>query len=280
MLRETLRDLDRVGLGDSPGQRFVEGYEMPRIAAIARHLREIPGPEVRVLDVGFLAGRVPFVLTRLDPRLRIVSTERDQVTAAAARARAADLHLDVEVEVLDLTEPMPSQQAAFDAVVLGEVIEHIPGDDMPAVLTGVREKLRDGGVLIVTTPNLHGAMARLRHLLGVDFAHDPVPDEVMGMPHINLMSARGICDLAAVAGFEPAAVEFHDFTSGQHTSRKRSMLRAVRTRSLSRWVPDSRDDMVIVLRRSQSVGMPSPVFGSNDASLRAGLASRGVPARD
>lgn len=269
--------LEANGLGGQPGDRFIEHYEIPRIRAIWAALRDLPDTPLRVLDVGFLDGRVPLVLGGLDrgDRLMLTSTERDGATSDGARERARRLGLDVDVLPLDLIRPGgPIDGRTFDAIVLGEVIEHISGEHLTSLLRRLRGLVRPGGLVVVTTPNLHGLAFRVRHLLGVDFTHDPVPDATMGMPHVGLLSARMLVDLGKSVDLEPVSVRFYDFTSGHRcTTWRRRLTQAIRARTLSQWRPDSRDDMVITLRRVDRASPPSAVFAHHDASLREGLAA-------
>lgn len=269
------------GLADDPMDAFVRGYELPRVRAVHSALRShLVTLRPRVLDVGFLDGRVPFILRHLDAALDLVCTERDQEAVSRASRRAGVLVPDVVVHVLDLTD-ISEPQNSYDAVILGEVLEHISVEHLPNILSGLRTILRDEGIIIVTTPNLHGLAPRVRHALGADFLHDPVHHREMGLPHVNLLSARMLCDLARSAGLEVAGVDLNDFTSGMRARRstRARILQAFRAATLSRLVPSTRDDLLVVLRRSAVVRPPSGVFSRTDVSLREALrATRGLAA--
>ena len=56
----------------------------------------------------------------------------------------------------------------------------ISAEHLPDILTGLRRLLRDRGIIVITTPNMHGLVPRVRHALGVDFLHDPVPPTSWG----------------------------------------------------------------------------------------------------
>jgi SAM-dependent methyltransferase len=82
----------------------------------------------------------------------------------------------------DLEEvPYPLESAAFDAVLLTEVFEHLR--DYPVrALEESRRVLRPGGFLYFTTPNAAYLKARVTLLLGRSPA-SPLADWVAGVPH-------------------------------------------------------------------------------------------------
>ena len=90
----------------------------------------------RVLDVGANDRR-------LADRLRAV---RQDVTYESADPDPTHSH-----EYADVSEaPLES----YDLVTFFEVIEHLPLADGIGVLRSIRERLRPGGVLVLTTPNV------------------------------------------------------------------------------------------------------------------------------
>ena len=50
----------------------------------------------------------------------------------------------------------------YDAVLAGEVIEHVPYDSLEAFLTAIRAVLRPGGLFLLTTPNPHYLLLQRR----------------------------------------------------------------------------------------------------------------------
>ncbi len=60
-----------------------------------------------------------------------------------------------DLVIADANAPLPFADAAFDAVVMAEVIEHLPNDF--AALKRIRQIVRDDGALVLTVPYFHDA---------------------------------------------------------------------------------------------------------------------------
>jgi SAM-dependent methyltransferase len=104
--------------------------------------RELPRG-ARVLDVGFGTGGFLF-------RLKAAGFVPSGVDFNSARVKAlAERGFDVTSG--GLPDYAPGHQAAFDAVAIFEVIEHV--DDLGAWILAAKSVLKPGGVFIVGTPN-------------------------------------------------------------------------------------------------------------------------------
>lgn len=248
----------------TPGsRRFAEAYDVPRVQRIHRLIRRhSPAPEpLKVLNVGLLDGLVPLSLVLLDPTLTITSTERPEADLRQATGPAA-LHATGRHDVarFDLTAA-GHEFEGFDWVICGEVLEHLPSSLLPRAMRNLRDAAERA---VITTPNLHALRYRVRHLLGVDFQHDPVTHPVMGLGHVSLLSARLLVDLAADAGMALTDLEFHSWTSDAQGGVHRALARlAGQVKSLS-------DDLVAAFERDPQ-SEPGPLFGASYVPLRAGL---------
>lgn len=63
---------------------------------------------------------------------------------------------------VDLNEPLPFKDRTFDGVNLAEVIEHI--EHQAQLVREIARVLREGGVLVLSTPNVLNVFSRLRFL--------------------------------------------------------------------------------------------------------------------
>jgi SAM-dependent methyltransferase len=136
------------------------------------------GREKRVLDLGCRSG----ALTRhfVDGN-EVVGLDVD----AVALAKAAELR--IEGVQGNVEEPLPFDDASFDAVIAGELFEHL---QFPDTLVGeIRRVLRPGGVIVGSVPNAYRLQGRLRFLLGRAPEDDPT--------HLHMFSATDVRSLLA-----------------------------------------------------------------------------------
>jgi SAM-dependent methyltransferase len=141
----------------------------------------------RVLDLGCRSG----ALTRhfLEGN-ELVGLDVD----TAALAKASDL--GIEPVQANVEEPLPFEDASFDAVVAGELFEHLQFPD--ALVAEIARVLRPGGVLVGSVPNAFRLQGRLRFLLGRAPEDDPT--------HLQMFSPATMRDL--LGGFENVRLEF------------------------------------------------------------------------
>jgi SAM-dependent methyltransferase len=149
--------------------------------------QEAIGRGRRVLDLGCRSGAV----TRhfLDGN-EVVGLDVDRV----ALDKAAEL--GIEPVVANVEEPLPFDDVSFDAVVAGELFEHLqfPG----AVVAEVRRVLRPGGLLVGSVPNAFRVQSRLRFLRGRPPEDDPT--------HLHMFSPDAV--RALLSGFDDVRLEF------------------------------------------------------------------------
>jgi SAM-dependent methyltransferase len=130
----------------------------------------------RVLDLGCRSG----ALTRhfLDGNT-VVGLDVDP--AALEKAAA----LGIEPVQANVEEPLPFEDASFDAVVAGELFEHLQFPD--ALVAEIRRVLRAGGVLAGSVPNAFRVQSRLRFLRGRPPEDDPT--------HLRMFSPEAVREL-------------------------------------------------------------------------------------
>jgi SAM-dependent methyltransferase len=141
----------------------------------------------RVLDLGCRSG----ALTRhfLDGN-EVVGLDVDR--AALAKAEA----LGIQPVQANVEEPLPFEDASFDAVVAGELLEHLQFPD--ALVTEIRRVLRPGGVIVGSVPNAYRVQGRLRFVLGRAPEDDPT--------HLHMFSPADVRGL--LAEFEDVQLSF------------------------------------------------------------------------
>jgi SAM-dependent methyltransferase len=141
----------------------------------------------RVLDLGCRSGA--FTRHFLEGN-EVVGLDVDR----AALAKAAEL--GIETVVGDVEEPLPFAEASFDAVVAGELLEHLR---FPEALVGeVRRVLRPGGTFVGSVPNAFRVQSRLRFLRGRAPEDDPT--------HLHMLSPGAV--RALLSDFQDVRISF------------------------------------------------------------------------
>jgi 2-polyprenyl-6-hydroxyphenyl methylase / 3-demethylubiquinone-9 3-methyltransferase len=108
-----------------------------------------------VLDLGCAGGFMAEALAERDARVTGIDPASEAI--AAARAHAAQIGHQIRYDV-GVGEDLPYDDAAFDAVVCVDVLEHV--QDLPRVLAEVARVLRPGGLFLFDTIN-RNPLARL-----------------------------------------------------------------------------------------------------------------------
>jgi SAM-dependent methyltransferase len=113
---------------------------------------------------------------------------------AAALEKAATL--GIQPVQANVEEPLPFEDASFDAVVAGELFEHLQFPD--ALVAEIGRVLRPGGVLAGSVPNAFRVQSRLRFLRGEPPEDDPT--------HLRMFSPAALRQL--LSGFERVELSF------------------------------------------------------------------------
>jgi 2-polyprenyl-6-hydroxyphenyl methylase / 3-demethylubiquinone-9 3-methyltransferase len=101
-----------------------------------------------VLDIGCGGGLVCEPLARLGASVTGIDPAAENITAAKAHASAGGLSIDYQVAT---AEELAARGQSYDAVLLLEVVEHVP--DVPAFIKTVAPLVKPGGVIILSTLN-------------------------------------------------------------------------------------------------------------------------------
>jgi len=149
--------------------------------------RYVGGPGRRVLDLGCRDGALTQAYATGN---EVVGVDADREALAEAEK------LGIETRWADLDEPLPLEQASFDVVVAGELLEHLR--DPRRVVADVQRLLRPGGTFVGSVPNAYRLKNRLRFLAGRKPEDDPT--------HLQMFSAEDVRTL--LAGFEDPQLHF------------------------------------------------------------------------
>jgi SAM-dependent methyltransferase len=236
-------------IGEEAGQRETARRALARIE---RFLATVPiadngGPRHRtLLDLGCWVG---FLLAEAVERgWDAVGVEPSEFASAYARER---LGLDVRTGEL-LTTPLPPGH--FDAIVMGDVIEHLP---RPAeALERIAALLRPGGIVWMALPDAGSLVARGMRARWWSV----IPT------HVQFFTRRSLRTLLERHGWEVLEIEtapkafsvryYLERIGGYSPGLARQLVRGARAaRVVDRmWAPDFRDRMAVIARSPAAAG--------------------------
>jgi len=101
-----------------------------------------------VLDIGCGGGLVSEPLARLGASVNGIDPGVENIEAAKAHAKGMGIAIDYRVAT---AEEIAASGATFDAVLLLEVVEHVP--DVPAFIAGIAPMVKPGGIMLLSTLN-------------------------------------------------------------------------------------------------------------------------------
>jgi O-antigen biosynthesis protein len=160
-------------------------------------LLALVGSAQRVLDVGCSTG---YLAERLQQRgATVIGLDMDARSAELARRFCTDV-LVGDIETMEL----PFEPASFDAIVCGDLIEHLR--DPQALLARLRPLLRPGGRLVLSTPNIANWAMRLSLLFG-RFRYTEWG--ILDKTHTHFFTRKTLRECLEAAGYR---VEVFDYT--------------------------------------------------------------------
>lgn len=160
-----------------------------------RMVVERAGRDGRVLELGCSSG---YVTQRLVANGNAVTGVDFDPTAAEEARRWCD-----RVEVGDIeTMPLPEVPGGYDAITAGDILEHLRDPD--ALLARLRPLLRDGGRLVVSTPNIATWWVRLMLLAGRFRYADR---GIMDRTHTHFFTRRTLIEAVEGTGFRVLDVD-------------------------------------------------------------------------
>lgn len=150
----------------------------------------------RVLDLGCADGSLGQALTARG--CTVTGVELDPEAARIAERVLHEVHV-ADLETTDLAELLPGRE--FDAVVLGDVLEHMSDPDV--VLRAVSGLLAPNGCVVASVPNVAHGGVRLALLTG---AWEYQDRGLLDRTHLRFFTRRSMLELLEQAGLLPLEV--------------------------------------------------------------------------
>lgn len=139
-------DAELVELNRKQFYSETDGFTLRRYAQFVKHL---PADTRDVLDIGCNTGRGGEVIKSKVPSVRIVGLD-----CVPDRLQQIDKCV-YQSTICGFANNIEAPSNSFDAVVAGEIIEHIPGIAVFPSLCEIFRILRLRGRILLTTPNPH-----------------------------------------------------------------------------------------------------------------------------
>lgn len=182
-------DLYRTGdLGVWDANRSREDFRL-----IREHLLGIGLGSMDVLDVGCYTGDL---LASLPKHIRGFGVEANRQAAQIAAGRGV-------VVVADTISSLAEGSEKYDAIVACDVIEHVA--DPLSFMQVLRERMRPGGRLLITTGNFDSWLWRL---MGAGYWYCSFPE------HISFIGRKWVQSVASSVGMRPLEITTFNYRGG------------------------------------------------------------------
>lgn len=142
-------------------QRFSDERQVERVSRLMG-LIDLP-PRASVLDIGCGTGLLASLLATRYSSYTGVDFSQAMVHEARRLARERGLQ-ECHFVVGDAVEAMRQTIAAYDAIFLLDISEHVPDDEWATIIEAAWHSLRSGGKVYLHTPNLDFVVERLKEL--------------------------------------------------------------------------------------------------------------------
>jgi SAM-dependent methyltransferase len=153
------------GLADSP-LHPKHLFDEQRAAFCRQYFR----PGMSFLDLGSGVGTECIAAAKAGA-IRVVGIENDRRNYQHAVSRAAKVGVQVDFILHNLEDtPLPIESKAFDLVNMSNVLEHLHG--RVAVLSELRRVKTEGGVAVISVPNVDTSWKRALRSVGLDSRDD------------------------------------------------------------------------------------------------------------
>lgn len=185
-------------------------------------MRFKPNPK-NILDVGCGNGEfLEYYASQIEGKVKLFGLDYSEYQAKIANAKEG-----LSVKVANVEEDqLPHKPASMDIVYAAELVEHLYDPD--SFFAEAHRVLKDDGILVVSTPNLHAWYNRILFFFGIMpiFYEMSAKSPLIGagplrfikkgtapVGRIRLLNKNGLEDLLKSQGFEPLVFRASIFES-------------------------------------------------------------------
>lgn len=180
------------GVRDAHGEDGYFEFDRPELR------RLVPADAGRILDVGCGGGAVGAALKR-ERTCEVVGVEGFP-DAAARAAQRLDRALCLDLDALDA---LPADAGAFDAMIFGDVLEHLR--DPARLLRALLPSLNPGGAVICSVPNVKHWSVVLPLLVHDAFTYTDAG--LLDRTHVHFFTLDELGAMLDTVGLEATHVE-------------------------------------------------------------------------
>ncbi|MEM2888478.1 MAG: class I SAM-dependent methyltransferase [Candidatus Bathyarchaeia archaeon] len=174
--------------------------------------------EMKILEIGCGSGEFLERVARLSERIKVWGVDISKLAIDKVKQKG------FEGFALDISrQKTPFPDNFFDVIYAGDVVEHLFDPDF--MISEVKRVLKDGGFMILSTPNLASWYNRIMLFFGFQPVFSEISTKkVFGRPgkkivgHIRLFTLRGLKEFLLYYDFDIVKIEgayFHAFSSLQ-----------------------------------------------------------------
>jgi SAM-dependent methyltransferase len=214
IIRKCLRefgDYTKNEISDADFDKYTDGMFRPdvrRVSLIISLAQSLLGSATgEGLEVGSGYGFLLFPMALLLPQIRWSAVDRPgRIYEQREEFENTFRQYHCQFAPADvLREPLPFPDSRFLILTFSEVLEHLPPDRLPFVLSELARVLRPGGLLLISSPNQASLENRLQLLRGRSILAMPEPllsaHDIFG--HIRLYTAPEMESAVTRLGFSP-----------------------------------------------------------------------------
>ena len=214
-------DIDLDGLK----QRGYFRYHLPRYDALMKRIRDHHTSGSRILEIG-RSGFSKMAYTSLGVNIDTLGLREDQKTLTG-------LHYYFDLNDSQFTEKWRQDLPKYEVVLFTEVIEHLHTSPL-RVLQFLRTLLKDGGVVILQTPNAVTFHRRVQMLAGQN-PYSLISDNPLNPSHFREYTVNEISDYCSNAGFEILDMTFENYFDYRYVNHADGRLEKKKWHRLVNW---------------------------------------------